>query len=72
MLCMGISKIKKFTLNLSNYFQFLVMVCIGETQLDDKGYFKVCRGISSMPKLEAVKLNLAHTKKLKLKEKLKI
>ena len=48
------------------------MVCIGETQLDDMGYYDVVNGVSNMPKLEDVKLNLTHTKRLKLKEKLKI
>ena len=47
------------------------MVCTGKTQLDDMGYYDVAKGISSMPKLEDVKLNFAHTKKVKLKELLK-
>ena len=71
MLCMEVSEIRIFTLNLSNYFPLLIMVCIGETQLDDMGYFDLCNGVSVMPKLEDVKLNFAHIKKLKLKELLK-
>ena len=72
MLCMEVSEIRKFTLNLSNYFTLLVMVCIDETQIDDKGYYDICRGVSIMPKLEDVKLHFAHTKRLKLYEKIKI
>ena len=68
---MGVSEIRKFTLNLSNYFPLLVMVRIGETQIDDKGYYDICRGVSRMPKLEDVKLHFAHTKILKIKELLK-
>ena len=72
MLCMEVSEIRKFTLNLSNYCQVVVLiVCVGETRLDDMGYYDLSRGVSSMPKLEDVKVNFAHTKRLKLKELLK-
>ena len=49
----------------------LVMPYIGETQLDDMGYYDVVNGVSSMPKLEDVTLKFGHTKRLKLKEALK-
>ena len=71
MLCMEVSEIRIFTLNLSNYFLLLVMICIGGTELDDMGYYDVVNGVSSMPKLEDVKLHFGHTKRLKLKEALK-
>ena len=71
MLCMEASEVRKFTLILSNYYLFSEIICIGETQLDDMGYYDISRGISCMPKLEDVKVNFAHTKRLRLKELLK-
>ena len=73
MFCMGKSEIRQFTLILSNYFQFLVIVFTeGTTKLNDFGYFDVCRGVKFMPKLEDLKLDFAHTRILKLYENLKI
>ena len=69
---MEASEIRKFTLNLSNYYLFSEIICIGETQVDDMGYHDLARGISCMSKLEDVKVNFAHTKRLRLKDQLKI
>ena len=59
-------------MNLSNHFRIIFAIFTGNTNIDDIGFYHICNAVEVMPKLIAVKLNLADTKRLKLHPQIKV